>query len=357
MIDNPLWVDDNMTPIRDAILSLAARRRQFTTADVLAVLNRKVSRQYVSAAINGLVKEGALIKGGATRGARYALPEHGRALRHAVKRRLRNTSLNEDDVLETLQRRVPFLAGLRENVANMFKYGFLEMLNNAIEHSRSKAIELAVSKDRRRVEFTVNDFGVGAFRNVMKQRGLASELEAIQDVLKGKTTTQPKLHSGEGIFFTSKVADLFILESFGLRLRVDNIVGDYFIEEIKPVKRGTKVTFQITEDSRRLLSDVFKRYQADPTEPGFDKSEIKVKLYALGTVYLSRSQARRLLAGLAKFRSVILDFAQVRTIGQGFADEVFRVFRTHHPETRMTPINMNEPVRFMIERVGEAGDP
>jgi len=340
--------------LKETILRVAAKRRQFTTADVIAAVDREVSRQYVSVSINRLVKEGALVRAGATRGARYALPKHAPALHNTIKWRLHNRSLTEDDVLETLQRRAPFLAGLRENVANMFKYGFLEMLNNAIEHSRSKAIELAVSKDRRRVEFTVNDFGVGAFRNVMKQRGLASELEAIQDVLKGKTTTQPNRHSGEGIFFTSKVADVFILESFGLRLRVDNIVQDYFIEEIKPVKRGTKVTFQITEDSRRLLSDVFKRYQADPTEPGFDKSEIKVKLYALGTVYLSRSQARRLLAGLEKFHSVILDFAQVRTIGQGFADEIFRVFRSHHPETQIGAVNMSETVRFMVERVGES---
>jgi len=352
-----MWIDDNMATIREAILSQAARRRLFTTADVRAVLNRKVSRQYVSAAINRLVREGALIRGGATRGARYALPKHGPALRNTVKWRLRNASLNEDDVLDALRPKATFMAGLRENVADIFTYGFLEMLNNAIEHSQSKAIEVAVAKDRGRLEFIVNDFGVGVFRNVMQQRGLTSELDAIQDVLKGKTTTQPEAHSGEGIFFTAKVADVFLLESFRRRLRVDNLIQDYFIEEVKPAKRGTRVTFQISEDSKRRLSEVFKRYQADPTEPGFDQSEIKVKLYALDTVYLSRSQARRLLAGLEKFRSVTLDFAQVRTIGQGFADEVFRVFRKHHPETRMTPINMNEPVRFMIERVGEAGDP
>ncbi len=60
-----------------------------------------------------------------------------------------------------------------------------------------------------------------------------------------------------------------------------------------------------------------------------------------------------MLAGLERFRSVILDFDQVQTIGQGFADEVFRVFRQQHPGTAISAINMSQTVRFMIERVGK----
>lgn len=338
--------------IRDTILKVAGKHQRFTTADVLGALDRRASRQYVSAAISRLVKEGVLIKGGATRGAYYALPKHAPALRLAVRWRLLNRSLNEDEVLDALWPKAPFLAALKENVVHIFTYGFLEMLNNAIEHSKSKAIEVEVTKGRGQMAFIVNDFGVGVFRNVMKKRNLHSELEAIQDVLKGRTTTQPDAHSGEGIFFTSKVADVFVLESYKYRLRVDNTIGDYFVEAVKPSKRGTRVTFQISEESSRRLRDVFRQHQADSTEPGFDKSEVKVKLYALGTIYLSRSQARRLVSGLEKFRSVILDFDQVRTVGQGFADEIFRVFRKGHPRTQIKAINMNEAVKFMVDRVG-----
>src|SRR3546814_7509415 len=96
------------------------------------------------------------------------------------------------------------------------------------------------------------------FRNVMKQRGIDSELEARQDLLKGKTTTVPKAHSGEGIFFTSKVADEFILESFGYVLRVDNRIDDVFIER-GSAKRGTRVSFLISERSTRRLDQVFKQ--------------------------------------------------------------------------------------------------
>ncbi len=339
--------------LRDTILAIASRQRQFRSSDVLRALDRRVSRQYVNVIIGGLVQEGALIKGGSTRGAYYALPKHAMAAGRSVKKRLTNRSLTEDDVLDDLKRRAPFLAGLRPNVNNIFSYAFLEMLNNAIEHSTSQAIEVEVTSERKQLTFVVNDFGVGVFRNVMKRRNLNSELEAIQDLLKGKTTTQPEAHSGEGIFFTSKVGDLFILESFKYRLRVDNLIEDYFIEELDRSKRGTRVTLTISEESTRQLNDVFRKYQVDQSKPGFDKSEIKVKLYAMGTEYVSRSQARRLLSGLDKFRTIVLDFNHVRTIGQGFADEILRVFRRQYPDIAIQTINVSDPVKFMLDRARE----
>src|SRR3989338_8465686 len=89
----------------------------------------------------------------------------------------------------------------------------IEMFNNAIEHSESKIISVEVSLRNNKLSFIVEDSGIGVFRNIMKKKGLRSVIEAIQDLLKGKTTTMPKSHSGEGIFFTSKASDLFILDS------------------------------------------------------------------------------------------------------------------------------------------------
>jgi len=224
------------------------------------------------------------------------------------------------------------------------------MFNNAIEHSESHFIDVHVSESKKLLTFIVRDFGVGVFRNVMKKRQLNSELEAIQDLLKGKTTTAPKAHSGEGIFFTSKIADLFVLESFNSRLRIDNVLPDVFIEEVKKPLKGTEVTFSIATDSRKHLSDIFRKFQTG-TDLAFDKTEIQIKLYTMGTVYVSRSQARRVLVGLEKFKSIILDFDKVPTVGQAFADEIFRVFLLKHPNIKIKPINMNETVAFMVGRV------
>ena len=337
--------------IREKILQIAQKNKKFKTTDVVKSLGNNVSRQYVTRLITAMVEEGHLVKGGATKQAFYALPENSTSLGDEIKKRFRNHDLKEHEVLNELEKQLPMLSKLPENVKSIFVYAFSEMLNNAHEHSKSTHIEISVGKTKDHLNFIVNDFGIGVFRNVMKTHNLNSELEAIQDLLKGKTTTAPQAHSGEGIFFTSKVADIFVLESFGFRLRIDNTLPDIFIEEIGKQKKGTRVFFSISSNSKRHLNDVFKNFQTDPEEYGFDKTEIKVKLYIMGTVYISRSQARRILTGLEKFQSVILDFDKVPTVGQAFADEIFRVFKIKHPKIKVIPINMNEAVSFMVNRV------
>jgi hypothetical protein len=47
---------------------------------------------------------------------------------------------------------------------------------------------------------------------------------------------------------------------------------------------------------------------------------------------------------------VIIDFSNIDTVGQGFADEIFRVFRNSHPDIIIEPINMVDTVEFMVNR-------
>ena len=340
-------------PLVQTILRLARERKVITAADVLRGTRTQVSRQYVTRVLRMLTRAGRLVRAGTTRGARYALPRHVHLLHPVVRRRLRNMGLSEGQVFDDLRLAAPFIDRLPRNVRDVVSYGFHEMLNNAIEHSESDHIEVAVGRTAQEAYFTVNDFGVGVFHNVMRKRHLTSALDAIQDLLKGKTTTAPNAHSGEGIFFTSRVADVFLLESDRHRLTVDNTIPDHFIGTLDRRKRGTRVTFRIALASARTLQEVFRRYTVDEADPAFDRSEVRIKLYTLGTNFVSRSHARRLLVGLEKFRSVILDFQDVQTIGQGFADEIFRVFRLRHPETDVVPVNMVEAVQFMVRRARE----
>ena len=61
------------------------------------------------------------------------------------------------------------------------------------------------------------------------------------------------------------------------------------------------------------------------------------------------------MTGLEKFKHIILNFDNVSTIGQAFADEIFRVFQQKHPEIKITTTNMNEAVKYMIDRVDKGG--
>ncbi|MEK7136635.1 MAG: DUF4325 domain-containing protein [Patescibacteria group bacterium] len=315
-----------------------------------------VSRQYVSKLLSSLVDENVLIKIGSTRSAFYTteefLQKNPKFAPNSYSKILTNKNLEEHKIFNNIEKQFLPVLKISENVKSIFEYSFSEMLNNAIEHSTSKKIKIFISLNKEILTFIVDDFGIGAFRNIMQKKKLNSEIEAIQDLLKGKTTTAPKLHSGEGIFFTSKVGDEFVLDSYGYQFIADNIIKDIFIKKVKGQKQGTKVTFRININDRHHLNDIFKKYTniGEDSDYGFDKTEIRVRLYIIGGVHISRSQARRVLSGLEKFKVIVMDYDKVPTVGQAFADEIYRVFKNNKPGIQIQDINMNESVKFMVER-------
>ena len=252
----------------------------------------------------------------------------------------------EDRVWQEISSTHPAIAGLSKAARSVFQYAFTEMLNNAIDHSASVDVEVRFEAIENGLAFEIVDQGRGALMNLRKALGLVSELEALQELSKGKLTTLPKGHSGEGIFFTSKVADVFVLESGRLRWTVDNLRDDVAIGTI-PRRLGTRVRFEAALRPRRKLADVFAEYTDDFQ---FHKTRIVVKLFTHGTRFISRSEARRVLNRLEAFRDVILDFNKVEEVGQGFADEIFRVWPISHAGTEIKPVNMSKTIAFMIER-------
>ncbi|WP_261787754.1 MULTISPECIES: STAS-like domain-containing protein [Fusobacterium] len=57
-----------------------------------------------------------------------------------------------------------------------------------------------------------------------------------------------------------------------------------------------------------------------------------------------------MLMNVEKFKIIVLDFENIDNIGQGFADEVFRVSKNKNPDITIVPVNMNEEIEFMINR-------
>jgi hypothetical protein len=121
---------------------------------------------------------------------------------------------------------------------------------------------------------------------------------------------------------------------------------------VKRIKKGTRVFFTINIASKRHLIDIFNKYTNldDESDYGFDKTEILVKLYTTGGIHVSRSQARRILSGLEKFKVILFDYDKVPMVGQAFADEIYRVFHNTYPHIKIEEINMSEGVKFMVER-------
>jgi hypothetical protein len=302
-----------------------------------------VSRQAASAWLARLKQVGELESTGVGRGVRYQLKPT--AVRH---REYPREGLSEDRVWTELFS--PVLQDLPDNVRDIWHYAVTEMVNNAIDHSRSANVAVGLVRDALNTTAYVADEGEGIFLKIKRALGLYDPREAILELAKGKLTTDPARHTGEGIFFSSKVMDAFDIRSGHLHFMRDDEWGEGVLLERPAEAPGTLVLLRLANDSPRKLNEVFDQFAA-PEEYTFAKTIVPVRLALYeGEKLVSRSQAKRLTQRFERFQTVVLDFAGVEEIGQAFADEVFRVFHNAHPQTQLLPINMAAAVERMIMR-------
>jgi anti-sigma regulatory factor (Ser/Thr protein kinase) len=250
----------------------------------------------------------------------------------------------------------PLLAGAKPNIQAICHYGFTEMVNNVIDHSGALSVVVALETRQGVLRLMVSDEGIGVFRKIKEASGLATEHDAALELAKGKITTDPERHTGEGIFFTARMFDSFFLSSGSVYFHFHGGV-DWMAEGLTPPVKGTMVSMEIQEDSSRTTREVFDRFAHGEGDFRFDRTVLAVRMFGEQSGHLvSRSQAKRLLGRLEQFTTVILDFEGVNEIGPAFADEIFRVFARTHPSIRVIPVNANDNVNRMILRTLTNGE-
>lgn len=259
-------------------------------------------------------------------------------------KRYKLAGLDEAEVWKEFVRELGL--NLREPCADLVPYAFTEMLNNSIDHSLGLEVAIEFIESNQNWTFKITDDGVGIFAKVAENYGLANNLEAIGELSKGKRTSAPEAHTGEGIFFTSKAVDYFEIQANLITWEIDNLRDDFAVGTSK-INQGTSVTCSIARNTEKKLLSIFKQFTKDHE---FYASQPTIKLFETGLTFLSRSEARRLTTGFEEFSEIRLDFAKVESVGQGFTDEVFRVWSNAHPNIELIPIRMNEAVAFMVNR-------
>ena len=225
-----------------------------------------------------------------------------------------------------------------------------EMLNNVRDHSASAdALVLAAANPRAMVLHVV-DHGVGVFARLAEGLGLAGPREALIEVVKGKRTTDPVRHTGEGIFFSSLACEWFCIEANGFALSIEQGEEPTRLQfRDGSTQAGTTIKMRIAKTPALTLRQVFDSFCPQP-DISFTRTRVAVQVMEQADGGLvSRSQARRLMAGLELFTQIELDLAGVAQIGQGFADEVFRVWRNSHPATSLSVLRANDEVSRMIK--------
>jgi len=302
------------------------------------------SRQAVHKHMQRLIAEGAITETGNTRSKRYGLaPLVEWQKSYSLPSKISEDQVWREDV-------APSLGQMAANVTGIWHYGFTEMFNNAIEHSDAELLTVRCQKTAASTEIGIYDNGVGIFKKIQAAMGLLDERHAVLELTKGKFTTDPAHHSGEGIFFSSRMFDDFAILSGGVHFSHEFDKREDWIVQPGQEARGTLVSMRLHSHTARTTKKVFDKFSVGE-DYGFTKTVVPVKLTQYGDDNLvSRSQARRLLVRIEKFKIVVFDFAGVAAIGQAFADEVFRVFARHHLEIAITAINTSSEVKRMISR-------
>lgn len=282
---------------------------------------------------------------------------------------LKNENLEEHMVYK--EHIYPVIEDLPENIKHIWIYSFTEMMNNAIEHSKAKDIYINISRNALSTEIAILDNGIGIFNNIISYiknvRGIDITVEdAMTELFVGKLTTAEANHSGEGIFFTSRMMDEFFILSSDAIFTHNNIRDfsysndqnkksrkeDSVENEILQIGRtiGTLVLLKLSNHSDRTTEEVFDMFA--PADSGFVKTSIPVKNTCCEFGYpVSRSQARRLCSRLDEFEEVTFDFNGVTNIGQAFVHEIFVVYQRNHPALEIKVVNANKVVEEMISRV------
>lgn len=307
------------------------------------------TRQAVHKHLQRLVAEGAVVVSGQTRNKKYELaPLLEWSRQYDLGSRLAEGTVWLNDVS-------PLLGKLPENVLRIWQYGFTEMFNNVIDHSDADLASIVLTKTAAATAMDIYDDGVGIFKKIQAALGLDDERHSVLELAKGKFTTDPANHSGEGIFFASRLFDRFVIASGEVYFSHEFDEREDWILQASSARGGTLVRMVLHNHTARTVKKVFDKFSSED-DYGFTKTVVPVKLMQYGDDNLvSRSQAKRLLARFDRFKVVVLDFYEVASVGQAFADEVFRVFKRRHPEVAIVPVRASSEVKRMISRAKSIG--
>ena len=336
---NPIILEYILTKIQDSPQDISTK----------LVERFSISRQVAQGYLNHLVKTGALENIGEARkpyyklshfSETYAVPSKNVSFSYQILEDLKEDEIWANDLKHCFEK-------LPKNIQQIWNYASTEMINNAIDHSQSARLDIEVVKLKDTHVLRIRDYGIGVFKNIQINKKFIRIEDAIQQLMKGKYTTFPERHSGQGIFFTSRICSHFTIFSglHGLiRKGQDGIPETVLLPE---AVEGTAIELVVLDNSTVKTRDVFNQFVSDLDDYDFSKTILHLSPQE---DWVARSQAKKLMDGLEKYETVVLDFKGIQSIGQGFADEVFRVWRKSHKQTQLIPLNTEGFVSQMIQR-------
>ncbi len=222
-----------------------------------------ISRQAVNKHFRQLIEQKALIREGKAKSVRYFL--HPQAEWNATFSLADNRA---EDVIwrnEIKQK----LGQLPDNALAIWHHGFSEMFNNVVDHSEGTTVEINIKKTAYSTEMSIWDNGIGIFTKIKDAMGLLDERHAVVELTKGKLTTDPTRHTGEGIFFSSRMFDEYSILSGEVFLSHTYEKDEDWILQNSKYLNGTFITMKLKNNTARTTKEIFDKFSDD--DYGFKK--------------------------------------------------------------------------------------
>jgi anti-sigma regulatory factor (Ser/Thr protein kinase) len=326
----------------------AAAIQHPTDLDAELVARTGVSLRSARRVLGKLVALNWLVREGSTR-----RPVYRPGLLRQVVRRYDLAGLEED--VPWARDFAPFFT-LPASVNRLVQHSFCELLNNAIDHSGGQHVTVSLRQTAGHAQLLVSDDGRGVFEQIAQTFAIANPQLAMLELSKGKLTSQPQRHSGQGLFFTSKLADVFDLHANAVAFQQRAWDARGWRPQQRTLQHGgTSVYASFALDTTRTLDAVRQAHSADGRGMGFDRTVVPLRLITSDVTGLeSRAQARRAGARLSEFCRAEVDFDGVPHVGHAFADELFRVLKREQPALELVPVNMSPAVAAMVDSVRRA---
>ncbi|WKB51705.1 STAS-like domain-containing protein [Eleftheria terrae] len=294
-----------------------------------------VGRSTASRALRELIDSGWLVREGRSR------PSYRPGVMREVTRSYRLAGLDEQTPWE---RDFAPCFDLPEGVAGLAHHAYTELLNNAIDHSGGSQVTVSMRQNRTHLHLLMSDDGCGVFDRIRDAFDIDDARLALLELSKGKLTSQPERHTGRGLFFTSRLFDVFDLYANGLVYQHQHWQRRDWLSANPLHRPGSTIFMSLPLNTTRTLAQVYEEHAA-ADGADFGRTVVPMRLARLaGEDLESRAQAKRIVARFQSFQTVELDFADVPVIGQAFADELFRVFAQQHPGVSLRPLNMSPAV-------------
>ncbi|MBP6903403.1 MAG: ATP-binding protein [Burkholderiaceae bacterium] len=237
---------------------------------------------------------------------------------------------------------------LPPNVAEIAEQVFTELVNNAVDHSGGSLVTVSMRQTPWQCQLLVSDDGRGVFDSLGQRFQLDDPAQAMLQLALGKLSSQPERHTGRGLFFTARLADVFDLHANGAAFQQRDWQRSQWHAGRPACQHGTSVYVALRLDTQRTLDEVLRQHSLDGQGYAFERTVLPLRL-AGGLS--SRAQARRVAERLPLFRRVELDFDGLPSVGHAFADELLRVFGRAHPQVELVPVNAAPSVAALLRSV------